>query len=205
MVFTRSKKLYEKIRRASDRGKPFGLPPGSTNCLASLNFNLNDHAAAIGSVQLRKLPKIVERRRKLVERIREGIQDITAISLPPQLPGAEPSYWYLRLRFHAGRLTVDKKSFCLALAAEGIQVCPRYTNPVPLFDWFKTRKVFGSSRLPWSSPSYNGNPDRQFSCPNAMEALDRHFHLPILETWGASEARDIVTAIRKVAGAYENK
>ncbi len=56
LVYTQNEALYQAIRRASDRGKPFFMSAGTTNVIASLNFNLNDLAAAIGRVQLRKLP-----------------------------------------------------------------------------------------------------------------------------------------------------
>ncbi len=39
LVFTRDEALYRPVRRASDRGKPFFLPAGSTNVIASLNLN----------------------------------------------------------------------------------------------------------------------------------------------------------------------
>ena len=202
IVWTADEELYKKVRRASDRGKPFGLPAGSTNCQASLNCNLNDLAAVIGTVQLKKLPGIVQHRRAVVQKIQEGLPKDSLAVMPPQIKGAEPSYWFLRLRFAAENATCDKKTFCAALAAEGIRVRERYVNPPSYSDWFKNKQVFGTSRLPWSSPSYKGDPNRDFPCPNAMAALDQHFDLPIWESWGAAEAADIVKAITKVSAAY---
>jgi perosamine synthetase len=64
LVFTQNEPLYQASRRASDRGKPFFLPQGATNTTASLNFNLSDLAAAIGRVQIKKLPQGRSRRCK---------------------------------------------------------------------------------------------------------------------------------------------
>ncbi len=202
IVWTADEELYKKVRRASDRGKPFGLPESASCCQATLNFNLNDLSAVIGRVQLKKLPGIVQRRRDLVKRIQEGLPPESLAVLPPQLKGAEPSYWFLRMRFQAGQAACDKETFCAALAAEGVLVRARYVNPPTHYDWFKNKQVFGSSRLPWSSPAYQGDPDRQFPCPNVMAALDRHFDLVVRESWGAAEAADIVKAIAKVSAAY---
>lgn len=202
IVWTADEELYKKVRRASDRGKPFGLPAGSTNCQASLNCNLNDLAAVIGTVQLKKLPGIVQRRRAVVQKIQEGLPKDSLAVMPPQVKGAEPSYWFLRLRFAAENATCDKKTFCAALAAEGIRVRERYVNPPSYCDWFKNKQVFGTSRLPWSAPSYKGDPNRDFPCPNAIAALEQHFDLPIWESWGPAEAADIVKAIAKVSAAY---
>ncbi|MBU0714618.1 MAG: DegT/DnrJ/EryC1/StrS family aminotransferase [Verrucomicrobia bacterium] len=205
VVFTRHEKLYWEARRASDRGKPFGLPKGASNAIASLNFNLSDLAAVMGSVQLRKLPIIVSRRRELASRIVKGLRGLKAVSLPPQVAGAEPSYWYLRLRFHPEAVTCDKATFCSALGAEGLQVSERYCNPCHIWDWYRRRRVFGTSGLPWTAPQYRGNPNRTFPCPNVLTALDAHFHLTLFESWGNQEAADIVAIFQKVTRAFEKR
>ena len=100
------------------RGKPFFLPDGSTNLVASLNLNLNEWACAIGRVQLRKLPRLIDRGAKVAARLAEGVQGLRAVSVPPVLSGSKPNYWFLRLRVHAGSITCDKVAFCDALLAE---------------------------------------------------------------------------------------
>ena len=161
LVYTRDESLYQAIRRASDRGKPFFLPSGSTNVTASLNLNLNDLAAAIGRVQLRRLPEQVRRRRAIVGQLGEGIASLKTVSIPRPLAGAEPSYLFLRMRFHAGQAAAggpmvadehigaeiprcarndrrpsaytwsDKETFCRALSAEGLPVGADYRYALP--------------------------------------------------------------------------
>lgn len=203
IVYTKSEKLYWEVRRAADRGKPFGLPDGSSNCIASLNFNLNDLSAAIGRVQLKKLPKIVKSRQALVAKIAQGIRNLQTITLPAPIPGSEPSYWFLRMRFNPEKVTVDKNTFCQALIAEGLLINPSYIAAMPhLMDWFKNRRVFGSSQYPWSSPAYKGNRHRQFPCPNARAAMKSHFNMTIYESWEDQEITDIITALQKLESAY---
>lgn len=202
LVFTKDEDLYVRIRQASDRGKPFGLPAGSTNTMATLNFNLGDLGSAIGRVQLKKLPQIVGRRQGVAKAIISGIQDIPAVCAPEQLPGAEPSYWYLRLRVNEEYLSCTKREFCAALAAEGISNNPEYAAFPHRTQWFSERRVFGTTELPWSSPMYRGQAPREFSCPNATQAVASHFLLPISESWGDQEISDVVEAIRKVATAF---
>lgn len=205
MVFTRKEKLYWETRRVSDRGKPFGLAGDSTNVLASLNFNLNDLSAVIGRAQLRKLPVIVRRRRELVSRIARGLRGLACVSLPPQVAGAEPSYWFCRMRFHPEAVTCDKDTFCKALAAEGLLANARYTHLCHRQSWYQQRRVFGSSTLPWTAPQYRGDPDRAFPCPNALAAIDTHFHLTVRESWGSREVADIIAIFRKVARAFAQR
>jgi dTDP-4-amino-4,6-dideoxygalactose transaminase len=203
LVYTRDKGLYQAIRRASDRGKPFFLPPGSTNQTASLNLNLSDLAAAIGRVQLKKLPRIVSLRREIVAQLGDGIAELATVSVPQPIAGAQPSYWFLRLRFHADRATCDKETYCQALAAEGLSIAASYRAALPhTMDWFVQRRVFGRSGYPWASPDYEGDRDRSFPCPNAERAMETHFNLYFYESWGPGEIADAVAIFAKVDRAY---
>jgi dTDP-4-amino-4,6-dideoxygalactose transaminase len=203
LVYTADEALYQAIRRASDRGKPFFLPPGSTNTIASLNLNLSDLAAAIGLVQLQKLPQVVAQRRAIGAGIGAGIVALKTVSIPPLIDGAEPSYWFLRLRFHADAATVPKETYCQALIAEGLMVATDYRAALPhTMDWFQHRRVFGESGYPWVSPDYAGDPERTFPCPNANAVMDDHFNLSIHESWGPDEIADAVAILAAVDRAY---
>ena len=102
VLFTRDAELYRTIRGAADRGKPFGdtLPAGR-NYLASLNFNQDELSAAIGRAQLAKLPAAAERRRAFVRALAEHLTDVASVQVPDLPAGAEPSWWFLRLRYRA--------------------------------------------------------------------------------------------------------
>ena len=202
VVYTRDEETYKWARRCSDRGKPFGLPAGATSCVASLNYNLNDLSAVIGSVQLKKLPGIVARRRRIVEWLKNGLRDVRAVSFPPMIKGANPSYWHLRLRFHPEAATCDKETYCKALTAEGLGVSAKYNAMPHTSDWFKNKRVFGTSKLPWSSPLYKGDSNRQFACPNALAAIKDHFILGIYESWGKQEANDLIRIFKKLDAAF---
>jgi perosamine synthetase len=206
VVFTRSEGVYQAVRRASDRGKPFFLPPGSTNISASLNLNLNDLAATIGRVQLRKLAEVVARRQTIAGQIGEGLLDLATVSLPVPVQGAEPSYWFLRLRFHAERATCDRDTYCRALLAEGLPLTPHYRAALPHSqEWFVKRRVFGNSGYPWASPEYRGERDKTYPCPNALAAMDTHFNLQMHENWGPGEIDDALAILRKVDAVSREK
>jgi len=203
LVYTRDETLYQATRRASDRGKPFFLPPGSTNTIASLNLNLNDLAATIGRVQLGKLPQMVAQRREIVAQLGTSLTELATVSIPEPIPGASPSYWFLRMRYHAEQATCDKETYCQALAAEGLSIAASYKAALPhTMDWFVHRRVFGRSGYPWQSPAYSGDPDRQFPCPNAHQAMEDHFNLYFHESWGPAEIADAAAIFAKVDRAY---
>lgn len=200
VVFTKDEHLYQGVRRVSDRGKPFFLPPGATSVTASLNFNLNDLAAAIGRVQLRKLPETVRRRQAIAAQLREGLADLAAVSMPSPRPGHESSHWFLPIKFHADSVDCSKGAFCEALAAEGLSLLTDYRGGLPhTHDWFVNRSVFGTSGYPWSSPDYQGDPNQQFPCPNAYTMLASYFNLMFHENWSSQEIDDAVAIFQKVA------
>ena len=159
VVFTRSEELYRRARRASDRGKPFFMPEGSTNESASLNLNLSDLAAAIGRVQIGKLPGLVERRREVVSRLEAGVLDqgLETVSIMQALPGARPSYWWIPVKVNVERLSCGRDEFVEALAAEGVPASDLGWGLMPhRMTWFRERRVFGMSGYPWASPDYAG-------------------------------------------------
>ncbi|MFZ1753342.1 MAG: DegT/DnrJ/EryC1/StrS family aminotransferase [Caldilineaceae bacterium] len=203
VVYTRSEARYQAVRRASDRGKPFFLPPGSSNVTASLNFNLNDLAATIGRVQLAKLPASVERRRAIVGQLREGLAELDIVSLDQPRPGYESSYWFLPVQFHPAAAICDKATFCAALNREGLSVMVDYRAGMPhRQEWFVKRRVFGDSGYPWASPDYKGDPSRDFACPNAQAMIESHFNLMLHENWGSQEIDDALAIFHKAARAY---
>jgi len=205
VVYTKDESLYWKVRRASDRGKAtFGLPAGSTNDICAVNMNSSDLAAVIGSVQLKKLPRIVSRRQELIAMLAEGLKDVPYVALPQIIPGGAASYWFTRMHLNLDTMTCDLPTFYDAVFAEGLTPCGyNYSSNTPhRYDWFTKRHVFGASGYPWASPDYKGDRNRQFPCPNSLALCKTEFNLSLTEAWGEEEIRDVVTIIRKVGEKY---
>lgn len=206
LVFTKDEDTYWKVRQNSDRGKPFGLPAGSSNCSASLNFNLDEMHAAIGRVQIQKMFPIAKARREVIAKITAAIADIPCVRPTPILEGADPSYWFFRLLFNGENMTCTKEEFCKALEAEGLYANPRYAATVYEFDWYKNRKVFGTSALPWSASEYKGDASKVYSLddlPNCKKALEDTFMIYPFETWTDETIAQVSEAFHKVYEAYK--
>jgi len=201
VVFTRDEDLYWRVKRFSDRGKPFNTD-ATSNLRAGLNLNGNDLAAAIGRVQLRKLPDITRKRQQTAQGIREGLAGLRSVSVGWQVPEAESAYWFMRIHVDVSKLTVDKETFAAAVAAEGIPLSPSYGRVISHQTWFRQRKIFGNSDYPWGLPDYKGDRNAEFPCPNAVESRDTHFALRIHENWDDQEVQDAVAAMEKVEKAY---
>jgi len=201
IVYTKDEDLYWRIKRFADRGKPFNLE-ATSNPRAGLNLNGTDLAAAVGRVQLRKLPEITRRRQQAAHMILEGIRDLVSVSAKEMPEGTDSAYWFMPILVDRTKLTVDKNAFAKALATEGIPLSIYYGRVVPHGEWFTERKVFGTSNYPWGLPDYQGNRDAEFPCPNAVEARESMFVIRLHEKWGEQEARDAVEGMRKVEAAY---
>jgi dTDP-4-amino-4,6-dideoxygalactose transaminase len=199
MVFTKDQELYKAVRNAADRGKPY-MQESNGNVIASLNFNMDELHAAIGRVQLKKLPGIVKKRQAFVQLLKDrGIGEFKSIIIPELLPTAEHSYWYWRIGVDSSKLTCSKDEFCAALMAEGLLLNPRYSGALPYtFDWFQNR----ADKHPWNNPLCKGDPLREPNTPNAFAVMDNYFNLNVSENWSETEADDIIAIIKKVEDAY---
>lgn len=202
VVFTRDEETYWRARRSSDRGKPFGLEGQSLNVTCALNLNLNDLSAAIGRVQLRKLPNILEGCRRAARLIGERCRGLHAVEVDLGLPDTEGAFWFVVFRLATEKVSVDVDAFVRALQAEGLPFAARYTRPLTDHPWYRNRAVFGSSGLPWTSPLYKGDPDREYPLPNLEDAHSRLFMLKVHENVGEREADDVTAALRKVEAAF---
>lgn len=203
IVYTRDEKLYWEAKRFADRGKPFHTAH-STNVRMGLNLNGNDLSAAIGRVQLSKLPAIIAGRRRFVQLLVQAMdkQALQTVRLGWLPEGAEGVYWFLRPRLDVSQLTVDKEAFVQALAAEGIPCSLEYRAIQSEARWFKKRITYGTSGYPWTDPQYTGVPDRTFPIPNCLAAVESHFTIPMHEGYGEREADDIAAALSKIEQAY---
>jgi dTDP-4-amino-4,6-dideoxygalactose transaminase len=202
VVYTSDDELAWRVKRFSDRGKPFNLPDAGGNVRLGLNCNQNELASAIGRAQLAKLPAITAKRRELAAAIADGLKGLKAVSLGRELPETEGVYWFLRVHVDASKLEVDKDAFVQAVAAEGLPVESRYSEPASKRPWFRGRCSYGASGCPWNCPLYKGDPGAEFPCPNAERELDAHFQMYFHEGYGRREVEDIVAVLAKVEAAY---
>jgi len=201
MVITNDEELYWNAKRFADRGKPFGSAvPG--NMFLGNNYRMTELEAAIGRVQLKKMPKIVEARRKIVARIEEEIRDLKAVRLGKIIEGAVSSYWFVFLRVDESKLKVSMVDFGRGVVAEGVPVGGKYEALVCEQPWIRDRQTYGQSQCPWCCPFWGKEITYEGSCPNARRAIDTHILMGVHEGYTEREIKDITTALRKVETHY---
>ena len=202
VVFTKDEHLYWRAKRLADRGKPFGLEGVTSNIVASLNLNSSELAMALGREQLKKLPGMVEARRRVALSIAAQCESLRTVRMVSDPPECKASFWFLFFRVDLARIRVGKEQFVAALAAEGLPVGASYLHTPVLADWYRNRAVFGTSGYPWACPLYKGDRNKQYELPNAMATDACHFTMNIHEGCGEQEVADTIAALRKVEAAY---
>ena len=202
IVYTRNEDMYWRARRAADRGKPFGLTGVDSNVTCALNLNLNDLSAAIGRVQINRLPGILAACRQAGGRVVDACQGLQAVTPITGLPFAESAFWFLPFKLDLTKVSVDIDTFVRGAAGEGIPFSCHYVKPFTRHQWYKTRNVFGSSGYPWTSPSYKGNPGAEYPLPHFDEVDASFFFVKVHENVTEREAADIGKALAKAEAAW---
>lgn len=193
VVLTSCKQLAERLDQCIDRGKSRS-PEGDINVRAALNLNGSDIAAAIGRVQLRKLPSRLARRRELAARLTSATLG-TQLRPAPQNPESESAYWFIRIRFDPICWSRGKQDIVRALRAEGVPVTAWGDMPHKQ-PWYASGRALGPGSASWEvDPTIDPTPE-------ASKAVETHFTLPLHERWTDREIDDVAAAFAKVQAAY---
>jgi hypothetical protein len=181
MVVTNDEDLYWQAKRFADRGKPFNSDaPG--NMFVGVNYRMTELGAAIGRVQLQKLPEIVRVRRRCVQIIEETLveQGTEGVQMGKVIEGAKSAYWFIFLRWHAERMSVDKARFCEAVGAEGVGVAANYGALAMMNPYMLDHKAYGNSDCPWCCPLWEkqGNVDYANLGARELQRRRRPRHRP---------------------------
>jgi perosamine synthetase len=147
------------------------------------NYRLTDLQCALGLSQLGKLDRFLARREAIAERYLAALKDQPGLTLPQVVPDARHAWHIFPVLLDLPRLTVDRAGVYAALRAENIGVTFHY---VPAY---------------WH-PYYAARGYARGLCPVAEDAAARLLTLPLFPGMGDDDVADVLTAVRKVLGAY---
>lgn len=147
------------------------------------NFRLTDIAAALGRVQLSKLPAAVRRRRQNAAILSRGLAGIPGIQTPRVAPEAGHAFCLYTVCLDSKILGISRQQFQRALARCGIETAVHYPLPLhrqPIF------RGFGS--------------DRDF--PVSTRLAESVVSLPVHPGLARRDLDRIVRTVREVLGAH---
>lgn len=202
LVYSKDAGLIERVKQCADRGKV--VEAGQRRYVTpGLNCNLDELSAAIGCAQLEKLPGIVEQTHGAGERLKEALAHRSrTCAVGTQVPETKCVYWFVRVRFDAAGLTVDKQQFCRALAAEGVPLEAEYEATPFTQVWYKRLLEAGPEARPLCYGPGEAPRDFAAQAGNVDAVLASHFNILVRESFGEQEIEDIVAAIIKVEEAF---
>jgi perosamine synthetase len=200
VVFTKDPLLFAKARQIVDRGKSYDALGNQSNQVASLNFNQDEISAAIGRVQLQKLPDFIKARRAFASLVESGLKRVEGVWLIGDPPNCLSSFWYLMVHLDSASLRCNSQEFASALLAEGIEDVNAGYSVYPTDQpWHDAGMVFAKSDLPWSLLQ---SKPQHFQLPNAHAANRAMVRIGIHEGLGSGDASDLVAAINKLTHYY---
>jgi UDP-4-amino-4,6-dideoxy-N-acetyl-beta-L-altrosamine transaminase len=147
----------------------------------SFNFRASDVNCALGLSQLRKLERLLERRKKLIDHYQRCLEPFApALKLLPPGPGVEPGWHLCAVMIDFEMIDIDRRQLMHRLKERGIGTQVHYV-PVHLHPFFRRR--YGEMRM-----------------PGAMSYYNRTLSLPLFPAMEIGDVERVVNALRESIG-----
>ena len=150
------------------------------------NYRLTDIQAALLISQLDKLEQFSARRKEIVRRYDEAFSRIPQLCVQQEIPESDTTRHLYILRIRPDKLTIDRKGFYEALAAENI-CCNVHYIPTYYFPYY--RKLGYEKGL----------------CPRAEKLYEDILSLPLYYSLSDQDVEDVIRAVRRIAEYYAVK
>ena len=144
------------------------------------NYRMTDMQAALIISQLDKLPMFSKRRKEIVKAYDEAFKNMPQIFVQKEIPESDTTRHLYILRIVPEKLSIDRKQFFEALAAENI-ICNVHYIPTYYF------------------PYYEKLGYRKGLCPKAEKLYDEMITLPLYYGMSDKDVADVIEAVTKIA------
>jgi len=144
VVTTDNDELAEKVRMVRTHGEKTKY----NSLMLGTNYRMTEIQAAIGVVQLRRLPEFFAKRKANASQLTALLQEsdkADRLVLPPNLPDRSPSWYLYTLRIKDITLA-QRNAIIEAMHAKGFGAEAYYPTPVHQMPYY--RQMFGSFVLP---------------------------------------------------------
>ncbi|MEM3823434.1 MAG: DegT/DnrJ/EryC1/StrS aminotransferase family protein [Candidatus Bathyarchaeia archaeon] len=140
MITTNDEKLAEKIRLMRSHGEVEKYK----SIMLGYNYRMPEIEAAIGYVQLEKLPKFLAKRRENAEKLERRLKNANRLTLPKEPHGYKHSWYLFTVRLKKAKRK-ERDKIVKELKRKGIGAEVYYSNPIHLMPFYKK---FGKNKLP---------------------------------------------------------
>ena len=147
------------------------------------NYRMTDMQAALLISQLDKLDRFRARRKEMVRRYDEAFSQLAQLRVQKELPESDTTRHLYILRLRPEKLSIDRKRFFEALAAENI-CCNVHYIPTYYF------------------PYYQKLGYRKGLCPKAERLYEEIISLPLYYAMSDQDVEDVIEAVRRICAWY---
>lgn len=147
------------------------------------NYRMTDIQAGLLISQLDKLPMFSQRRKEIVAKYDEAFLQMPEIQVQEEIPESDTTRHLYILRIKPEMLTINRREFFDALAAENI-MCNVHYIPTYYF------------------PHYQRLGYEKGICPKAEKLYDEMMSLPLYYGMTDQDAEDVITAVKKLVEYY---
>ena len=192
-VLTNSKEYYEKLLLYRAHGitrdpklmehEPDG-PWYYEQIALGMNYRMTDMQAALIISQLNKLPRFMERRKAIVKAYNEAFSRLPQLFVQQEIPESDTTRHLYILRIRPEKLTIDRKQFFEALAAENI-CCNVHYIPTYYF------------------PYYEKLGYKRGLCPKAEKLYAEEISLPLYYAMTDQDVEDVIWAVTRIAEYFK--
>lgn len=192
-VMTNSEEYYQKLLLARSHGitRDTALmeeePHGGwyyEQVSLGYNYRMTDIQAGLLISQLDKLPMFSDRRKEIVAKYNEAFLQIPEIQVQEEIPESDTTRHLYILRIRPEMLTINRREFFDALAAENI-MCNVHYIPTYYFPHYQ-RLGYGKGL-----------------CPRAEKLYDEMMSLPLYYGMTDTDVEDVIAAVKKIVDYYK--
>ncbi len=148
------------------------------------NYRMTDMQAALLISQLEKLPAFSKRRKEIVKAYNEAFSKLPQLVVQKEIPESDTTRHLYILRLNPDRLTIGRKEFFDALAAENV-CCNVHYIPTYYF------------------PYYEKLGYHRGLCPKAEKLYEEIISLPLYYAMSDQDVQDVIEAVTKIAEYYK--
>jgi dTDP-4-amino-4,6-dideoxygalactose transaminase len=141
VVTTHSDAVAETLRLLRTHGEKAKY----ASLMLGYNYRMSEIQAAIGIVQLRKLPAFLSKRRANAQRLTKILSKTERLQLPKETKSRQHSWYLYTVRLKDGN-EAERDKILEELKKKGIGAEAYYVHPVHMMPYY--RESFGSSKLP---------------------------------------------------------
>ncbi|PKL14611.1 MAG: glutamine--scyllo-inositol aminotransferase [Spirochaetae bacterium HGW-Spirochaetae-8] len=168
------------LRLCFDKGWPRDLP-GRDHLFLAPNYHMTELQAAVGIAQIRKYPTSINIRRDTGRALAKRLDACDLVTTFRTLPDTTSTFFGFGFKINLPMLDTDGESIAKELRSEGLKCELGYPGKIPLYLYpmIREEKTFGTSGLPFTSPSARKRWKYEPGlCPVAEQACQETIMLP---------------------------